>query len=514
MRVWGALGVLLLEAVACAPLRRDGAAPAVHSSSESPGGEEDSLRALEEQTTDVPEEAIAEVLTAANDAATHGPAPGRPQRTRPTVEGRITAIRGVRNEAKATLGVGQSLEFGFRAVDSNLLGFVSVRRDGFFRGIVAGNLGLRMGEGLVLGRELMGYTAIGARGVARGLAVSPSLSRWFSRRGAAVRFGGDRWRAEGVAVARTGELDELVPAMAWLAAETHSSAAHAGVTVGTSIDREWVVSTPRIVSVHGSFRSEMFQGSGEVAVWLPRQPYVAVRFSHPGSWAARYIRAPGFSPATSAPVDPALNGTVEEGVAWDAGTRLFRTTWRTALYAGTNRSPRERRRVRRVTLGVSGRHQGFAWEGSMAAIDDVRTRAPDDPTWVVESRRTPEMRIRARVQGPSHAVLTHTITLDYRPRRRWHSEGLGLVVATEASFGRLETTWQLAAYSMGPGQRRLLTRPGVGSLEWASWVYGKGSDVSLRVRLRVAEKLFLMGYYGEPWLKPHRVYIGAELTLR
>jgi hypothetical protein len=347
------------------------------------------------------------------------------------------------------------------------------------------------------------------------MSVSPSLSRGFSRPGVAVRFATDRWRSQMVLAGRSGTPNRFVSTTAWFTVESHTAARHVGLTMGASVDREPRESPLRVASLHGSFRGERLQCSGEMAMWLPPQPYVAVRFSHPGSstWAARYIRAPGFSSSVNAAeLEP--NGSVEAGVACDAGARFGTGRWRAALFLGTNHAPGEHRRIRRATLGVSGNRHGLAWQAAIASIETIRARAASDPYVATDVGRDHEVRFHARLTGSSRGEFSHTIALDYRPGQPWRSEGLSLSVATEVAWRRLEAAWQLTAYAMAPGQSRLVTRPGVGTFEWVSWVYGTGSDVALRVRLRVTRDLALTGYYGQPWLKDERVYIGAQLAVR
>ena len=80
----------------------------------------------------------------------------------------------------------------------------------------------------------------------------------------------------------------------------------------------------------------------------------------------------------------------------------------------------------------------------------------------------------------------------------------------------------LTAYAFGPLLGCLdacyvdfkAIHPGIGSFEGLSSVYGSGSDVALRFRLRLNGALSLTGYYGEPWLKEQRVYLGVQFEYR
>jgi hypothetical protein len=507
MRVDRAAWVLALATMGCTATHR-------RTEWDGPAVDPDSLAAVAEAAADASDDLVMnDVVTAAQDSTRRVPprATATTDRAPHALRGEIVTVTGVRTETRATLGIGRSISTGFRRVDAASLGYVETGGRGFFGGLVAGNVTLRMGERLVLGRDFMGYTALGSGGGARGMSVSPSLSRWFSRPGVALGFAAGRWLAQAALVGRAGDPRHLRPTTAWASLAYHNAAATLGVAAGTSLNPDPVADRLRVVSFHGSFRGEMLQCSGEVAMWFPWEPYFAIRISSPGSstWAARYLRAPSFSTSKSA-VDWRPNGTIEEGVAWDGGTRLGPGRWRASIFLGAHHSLHERRRVRRAILGVSDKHHGMTWEGSIASLDHARERAASIIEASTESSRDHEIRFHARITGSSRGEFSHTLTLDYRPRRRWHSEGLALAVATEITRGRFEAAWQGTAYTMAVGQGRLVTRPGVGGFEWASWVYGQGFDVALRVRVRLARNLTVTGYCGQPWLKEYRAYVGAQ----
>jgi hypothetical protein len=182
---------------------------------------------------------------------------------------------------------------------------------------------------------------------------------------------------------------------------------------------------------------------------------------------------------------------------------------------GIHRSASGRRRFRRAAILATGKERGIAWEGSLWLLEDTRVRLPNNV--LVEASPVQverEVRLRGKVITELGAHMVHTFVLDYRPGIRWDSAGLGVSVATRATLGRLQARWQVTAYSLRPGQSRFVTRPGIGTFEWFSTVYGRGSDVAMRVRWRLRDDLFVLGYYGEPWLKEPRAYVGMQLLLR
>ena len=99
-------------------------------------------------------------------------------------------------------------------------------------------------------------------------------------------------------------------------------------------------------------------------------------------------------------------------------------------------------------------------------------------------------------------------------RRRWRADGLSIVVTARADLGRLQATGQVAAYSLGKSQGLFISRPGIGNFEMFSSVYGRGSDIALRLCFKLTRALSLLVYHGEPWLKEQRTYLGIQFGLR
>jgi hypothetical protein len=146
-------------------------------------------------------------------------------------------------------------------------------------------------------------------------------------------------------------------------------------------------------------------------------------------------------------------------------------------------------------------------------FDDRRTN-PTDLGETASTSSDREIRFRCKVVAIPDPRWSHAVVVDYRPGKRWSSDGLTVIITAKADLWRLQATGQVAAYSLAAGQGVFISRPGIGSLERLSSVYGAGSEVALRFRLRLAEGLCLLGYYGEPWLRERRMYVGLQLVTR
>jgi len=182
--------------------------------------------------------------------------------------------------------------------------------------------------------------------------------------------------------------------------------------------------------------------------------------------------------------------------------------------AGFRRNLANRPRLRRATVSAK-RHRGVAhWEATVALLGETRVGPPGVLGEAAQTTSDHEIRFRGKAVLSAGPRLSHAVVVDYRPQRRWRTEGLTIIVTARANFGRLQASGQVAAYSLGRGQGVFISRPGIGSFEGLSSVYGSGSDVALRFRLRLNGALSLTGYYGEPWLKEQRVYLGVQFEYR
>ena len=103
--------------------------------------------------------------------------------------------------------------------------------------------------------------------------------------------------------------------------------------------------------------------------------------------------------------------------------------------------------------------------------------------------------------------------VEYFPGRFRRTDGALLTVSSAATSGRAELAWRISAYDIPVGRVGFISRPGIGTFEFFSSVYGRGSDVSARARLAVSKVIRLEIYVGAPWGKHPRTYLGLRVRL-
>lgn len=228
----------------------------------------------------------------------------------------------------------------------------------------------------------------------------------------------------------------------------------------------------------------------------------------------RVYRAARFSADTNPATDPVPNGDVLHGAIADTRMRYRDVTFRMTASLGSRDTAAERRKFRRATVSAKRNRGAVRWEASVAVLGDKRTGAPGDLGETAQTTTDREIRFRGKAIVSPGPYLSHSVVVDYRPRGRWGADGLSIIVTARADLGRLQASGQVAAYSLGQGQGVFIARPGIGNFEGVSSIYGRGSDVALRLRLQLTRGLSLLGYYGEPWLKDHRTYLGVQFRFR
>lgn len=430
--------------------------------------------------------------------------------------GSAVATYGPRTELSAVLDLGENLSVGFRVRDSDPLGFAVVTPPRWIRRVVVGNMVLRMGERIVLGRGFVDYPFHTTRGRAEGVVVSPSLSRWSGRPGLAIDLGGERLAIQSVFVSETPTRLEPSPGALWLSVASRAAGVECSAALGRRVDGNAVAEAPLVTSLCARYPGDGFVASAEWAT-VSRRRYFAVTLSSRGAfaWFARVYRVPAF-PATAMPSsDLSSNGNVQQGASIVSSARLLRTKTRFAILLGSRITGTERRMFRRLMLTAGGRTGIVSWEGSVTAVGTDRIslpKTPDVQAVVADGDRALRGRVKLQIASGPH--VSYSLAIDHRIGAGWRGDGLVLIVAGRAHWKRFETRWQTAAYSLGPGQGALITRPGVGSFESFSSVYGGGSDNAIRIRVRLSPDLLLTAYLGEPWQKQQRLYVGASATLR
>ena len=427
-------------------------------------------------------------------------------------------LGGARDEFRGSVRLGSHIEVGARVGEESQTGYVVVSRLGVLKSLAIGNLRLRIGERLLLGRGLIGYSLSTTGPVREGAVVAPSLSRWSGRPGVAADVGVGQWAARFVLFGEHS--DDMEARMFLVSVGRRSESLTAGATVGIPLhERVGERVGGRRASVGSAYlllRKKRFEISGEVAGWSTLAPFVALRVAARGrdGWALRCYRAPMF-----AATDPPLSGGEplerwQQGVTMSARYPIGQLRFRWTVYLVSRFSPDDYRRYRRAQASVAGKIVRGEWEAGVIAIDDAMVSYVASPLSERRSTLKRQMRFRLKVRVHGGRSLSQSIQLDYRPGSHWGNDGLGASVGLRATLGRLQAECKATAYRMADGQSMLLSRPGVGYFEWFSTAWGHGSDISVRLLGAVTENLSLLAYYGQPWLREQRIYIGVRVVLR
>jgi hypothetical protein len=107
-------------------------------------------------------------------------------------------------------------------------------------------------------------------------------------------------------------------------------------------------------------------------------------------------------------------------------------------------------------------------------------------------------------------MLSTRVRLDYMPRFKGLNGGTLLQLGMTFRSERLDARLQIAAHSMSPGRSAFIARPGAGSFELFSAVYGKGSDIAIRVQWWMTRRLAVFAYHGSAPARADRVYLGLR----
>jgi hypothetical protein len=261
-------------------------------------------------------------------------------------------------------------------------------------------------------------------------------------------------------------------------------------------------------SIHGRAMRKSIEVSGEVAGSLERT-FASLRVARKSDWSLFIFHAP----SSSSLVDPLVDVRLIPGEVRGAVVAARRKV-SAVMLAG--RLLLQRRRVdggihRRRQTWMSARRVGRSsvrWELSLY---NGSTQSDMFPGEVVadhiEQSVESNTRLRAELQTPDKEHVRHRIRVDYLPGG---GDGVMMLVGTRARLAMVELEWRLSAYSLERGQAAFVSRPGVGPFELFSGLYGRGTDLSLRLRAQLGAGLRVSGYYGRPHLKPPRAYLGLE----
>ncbi|MFH1755611.1 MAG: hypothetical protein ABIA59_07885, partial [Candidatus Latescibacterota bacterium] len=185
-----------------------------------------------------------------------------------------------------------------------------------------------------------------------------------------------------------------------------------------------------------------------------------------------------------------------------------------SLYEGTVRKSSQSTRYRRCTIYVStaGRRAPQHTWGVTASLLHRRSLAfgsqmldsqADNSTWTEE-------RLGLRWEFAGGMNLSHRAHMELRLTGEGRLAGM-----TASSGGGFSCRWgeiayRLTNYSLRTPACGYVSRPGIGPFEHMSFVYGKGSDVSLRLKLWFCSWFEILVYYGQPWQKEERLYVGIK----
>ncbi|MEJ2720555.1 MAG: hypothetical protein P8181_05370 [bacterium] len=469
-------------------------------------------------------------------AASVDPGSGRRPRGRRDLIWTVTAVGGYRSDLRAVLEKPGVLAIGIRSCRSGAVGYVRFRGPGPVRSMHIGHLNVRMGERLLLGRSLGMYPVVSSAAVAGGLVVSPSLSSWFGRTGAAVELGGGPVSVKTLLVGTSNRLDAMRPGAVWTSLNGGTASVSAGITYGEELRDPHAASNPGVIqssgdgtqapgdagrrhrygvaSLYGGYRSGGVTVSGELSRYPGAAPFLALRFAQrrrPLRWKILCYRAPYFSSTSDPRLELRAPERINQGARLDVSTAVSGVKSTLSLIDGRFTSPAERKIYRRLILTFSGRSgRLMRWKGSVYHVaESVCRYAVAELERDVEEQSARRTRGRLVVEFARNPAITHRIRVDCMTGR---SGAAGVLVSAGSvlSLRRFEIRWQVSAFSLPSGTPGYLTRPGVGSFESFSSAYGGGSDVSVRLRWRPFDGVTLTAYRGTAWSKPDRVYVGLE----
>jgi hypothetical protein len=171
-------------------------------------------------------------------------------------------------------------------------------------------------------------------------------------------------------------------------------------------------------------------------------------------------------------------------------------------------------RRRRLEVVAAGATSAGRWRVD-ARMDDAHARVA--PGAVVETRPRQSLRRAARVRARFHSrELRGT-------RQRVEASWLGSATSRRpglmaawwvfSRWGRVETGAAVHAFSLPPGPVGYVSRPGILGYETVSAVSGNGSDLSVRMRVRLGTYARLTAWAGVPRSGKWRGYLAARVTL-
>ncbi len=428
-----------------------------------------------------------------------------------------TGVTGSRSEFRGRLGWRRSVTAGLRTGEFGSIGYFCLTGAGLVRRFHLGYLSVRMGERLIAGRRFGMYSTSGGGAVANGMAVSPSLSRWSGRMGAALEIGRAQWVCRAVLVSAPGGIELTDPSVLWLSVARRQGRHSFGATLGEPLARAGAASggRPRVVSLQSVIHGRVAGGSGEVVASSSGRVFYAFRIrgrSRSGGWRWGFFwyRAPWVSSDLLS--DLRVAAKTHQGTRFDGalgvspGVRLFGSVLSGQLWSCDKRIS-----YRRFLAGVRNRgHNPVSWEVSVYNRTQNETRFPTSP--VVSghvNKSTGDFRFRGKLRVETGTRLWCQMRLDYLPPLSGIDKGTVLLLGVGLSSSRVDARLQAVGHSLPRGRAAYITRPGVGTFELFSGLYGEGSDLSVRLRWRVGWGTSLVFFHGSSGAGS-RAYLGVE----
>jgi hypothetical protein len=123
---------------------------------------------------------------------------------------------------------------------------------------------------------------------------------------------------------------------------------------------------------------------------------------------------------------------------------------------------------------------------------------------------TRELAFRATLGIEGRGAVQTGVRVDYLPPARHLESGTVVSVGVNLVVGRFDGRVKVAGHSLPRGRPSFVSRPGIGPFEGLGTLYGEGSDLSLRLGLRLSRESRLFFFYGSSWKGSERTYVGVE----
>jgi hypothetical protein len=436
-------------------------------------------------------------------------------RRSPVVALDFELVTGFDEEMSGSVMLDRGLRAGCRIRDGRLTWYSASFRKRTSCRFVAGSFKLELGSGLVFGNSgrFFCYTWR-RRPPSRHARFAPSLSFWNRQVGAAVSL-----QALGVDshIALFEKPDASAggsPRTALVAISSCSSRFVSGgaILISLNPDAEEIARRFSRIPLYHLFASaacgELFL-SGEFDL-LAGKPFGLLEIGLSAPWRAgmKLFRAPDLKDIGI--WEQAGSNQFDEfsGIAFhlESGRSGIRPSlW----FLSTIRSLDTRRVAERACeLRVSGRSGGVCRWNLESMLQETHEIEYPSARWASEASPATirSARLRSTIsladRWYQHTVRT-TLTFDRLTARPRDASA-----AVEMRLMRPPFTVALKfqSYVLEPGDPIMLFRPGVGAFEHWSLVYGRGSDLCVRVAAALGSGITLSGYAGKPWRKSERIY--------